>query len=175
MVNVFICEDDFDYRSRIKKCVENYISMENLAMPIVCDTGNPTDILEYIKQNEKKSGLYFLDLDLGCDITGIQLAEKIRRYDPFGCIVFITADGNAYKLTFEHSLEAMGYIVKGDFDLGERICRCILNAHAKLMASSPATNDKFVFKLAKDIKSSSIFAKNSTLLVFNKICERGQV
>jgi len=137
--------------------------MENLAMSVVCDTSNPTDVLDYLKQDKKIMGLYFLDLDLGCDINGIQLAEKIKTHDPFGCIVFITADGNSYKLTFEYKLEAMDYIVKGDFNLRTRLCECIQNAHDKL-TSPPPMQDKFIFKLSQDtsgIRGSLKFAQNS--------------
>jgi len=171
-ISIFICEDDPAYLSQITKYVENHISIKNLAMSVVCSTSNPADIIDYLKQagKEKISGLYFLDLELKSEINGIQLAQQIRDYDPLGCVVFITADADSYKLTFEYKVEALDYITKGDFDLGTRIRRCIESAHDKLTTSTPQ-QDNFVFKLARDAKGimgSFKFVQNSIISVPSK-------
>jgi two-component system response regulator AgrA len=142
--------------------------MENLAMSVVCATASPDEILQYLSENKGAAGLYFLDLDLGCGINGITLAEGIRIHDPRGFIVFITADGESFKLTFEHHIEAMDYIVKGDINLKERICECIQNAQAKLAARPTQLQDKFAFKLAQDadgLRGTFKLAKDSIVSI----------
>jgi two-component system response regulator AgrA len=126
------------------------VCIENFAMPVVCATTSPDDVLNYLKRNKGVSGLYFLDLDLGCDMDGIRLAEKIRVYDPWGAIVFITADAEAYKLTFEYKIEAMDYIVKDNSIIESRICNCLQNANAKFTNKDAALNDRFIVKINRD-------------------------
>jgi len=150
MLSVFICEDDLNYLVQIKTCVENYVLMENLAMPVVCATTSPSDVLKYLQYNSGTSGLYFLDLNLNCDINGIELANKIRAFDPWGVIVFITSDGDSYKLTFEYKVEAMDYIVKDDLNIESRICECLMNAYAKFTSKEATQLDKFVIKINRD-------------------------
>ena len=150
MINIFICEDDPVYLERIQACIKKYVLMENLAMTIACATSNPIDILDYLKENDRVFGLYFLDLDLGCDINGIGLAEKIKTYDPWGIIVFITSDGDSHRLTFQFMIEAMDYIVKGELNIEERICECLNKANAKLTGKEAALLDKFVIKINKN-------------------------
>ena len=152
MLSIFICDDDFDFMKQVKSCIDNFILIENLAMKVVCAASYPYDILEYLQNNTDVAGLYFLDLDLGCDINGIRLAEKIRTHDPRGFIVFITSSGDSYKLTFERKVEAMDYIVKGDTNLNKRICECIVSAHAKLTANATPLQDKFTVKVSRDGK-----------------------
>ena len=100
------------------------------------ETTSPYDILDYVSENEV-TGLYFLDLDLGCDINGIELAKTIRARDSRGFIMFVTADAESHVLTFQYMVEAMHYIVKGDDAFGDCICECLTNAQVRF-TSNPA-------------------------------------
>lgn len=157
MLRVLICEDDIKYLEYVKKCVENYIVIENFAIHIVCASTNPADILDYLRDNERATGMYFLDLNLNNDMNGIDLAKKIREYDPWGAIVFITSDGDSHEITFRYRLEAMDYIVKGDASTNARICECIKNAHQKITSTDAAFLDKFVVKITKDVRGFRSF------------------
>ena len=169
MLQIFICEDDKEFLTNIQKCVSNYVLMEGLPMSIACATTSPYDVLDYLEGSARATGLYFLDLHLNCNMNGIQLAEKIRSYDPWGIIVFITTDGGAHRLTFEYKLEAMDYIVKGVPDIEARITQCIKNAHAKVTSSNGALVDKLVIKITKDAtalqKKSFAPSKDSTVSI----------
>ena len=46
-------------------------------------------------------------------MSGLELAVKLREYDPRGFIVFITAHDDMMFETFRYRLEALDYIVKG--------------------------------------------------------------
>jgi len=164
MLSIFVCEDDPAHLKHITECVKKYIMMEGLAMEVVCSTASPADILDYLKNNQV-AGLYFLDLDLGCDMNGIQLAEAIRTYDPRGFIIFITADADSHILTFEYKIEAMDYIVKGALNLDARICECIRNADEKYTSKSTPLQENFVFKLSKDTQHGVQLPKDSVVSI----------
>ena len=86
--------------SYVKKEVERHVFDEDLTVKIVCAAASPYKILEFLKNNPPVAGLYFIDLDLKCDMNGIRLAEAIRKHDPRGFVVFITNDLLSHKLTF---------------------------------------------------------------------------
>ena len=165
MLSIFICEDDVRYREQITEFIGNYIDMENLSMKVVCSTASPDDVLDYLSEN-KAAGLYFLDLDLGHEINGIGLAQKIRALDPRGFIVFITSDAESHVLTFNYKVEAMDYIVKNDFNLKDRICECIRDAEAKFTAKATPLQDTFVFKGVNDFKDRLEAVELSKILYF---------
>ncbi|MCL2226484.1 MAG: response regulator transcription factor [Oscillospiraceae bacterium] len=166
MLSVFICEDNEEFLSRIKKYIDNFIKSENLNAAIACATTNPDKLLEYIRDSEV-FGLYFVDLDLQCEINGFRLAEKIRRYDPRAFIVIVTSDSQSKQLSFEYVIEAMDYITKDAHDLEKRICNCVLTAYQRYSERIGRKADKLSLKLAEDAaaKDARLFSKGSTILL----------
>lgn len=166
MLSVFICEDNEKFLNRIGKYVDNLIKAEKLNAAIACATPDPHKLLEHIQRNEV-FGLYFLDLDLGCEVNGFQLAEKIRRYDPRVFIVIVTSDGESKHLSFKYVIEAMDYITKDAVDFEERICKCVLTAYQRHSERKGRKTDKLSLKLSEDVlsKDSVLFSKGSTILL----------
>ncbi|MCL2663439.1 MAG: LytTR family DNA-binding domain-containing protein [Oscillospiraceae bacterium] len=134
--------------SKIKKCVEQVITIEDLDVKIEKTASSPNEILEYLQDN-KIAGLYFLDIDLCADMTGIELAEKIRAYDPRGFIVFVTADEYSLPLTMKYRVEALDYVVKGTPGFEKRIAECIIDAYKKYSTAATPLQQKFPIKVSK--------------------------
>jgi len=171
MLSIFICEDQPEELESTTTFIENYISMENLGMEVVCAATSPHEILDYISES-KVAGLYFLDVDLQCEMDGIQLAEAIRKYDPRGFIVFITADAKSLTLTFKYRVEAMDYIVKGDAYIKERISKCINDANAKYISKSTPLQDTFVYKLSGNtnkLSKGSVVSVDRSKILFLEV------
>jgi len=128
-------------------------------------------VIDYLEKHPKNAGLYFLDYNLNHQgMDGKGLAEEIRKYDPRGFIVFITSDAKAHRLTFQHKVEALDYIVKGEPDVSERVRECINDANEKYTAKATALQDNSVFKLADDVKGffgKSSLAKDSNVAIEN--------
>ena len=154
MLSVFVCEDDISQQAQIVKYIKNHIVIEDLQMEFAYAATKPDEILDYLKNAGQITGLYFLDLDLKCDMDGLQLAEAIRKYDPRAFIVFITADAESHALTFKFKIEAMDYIVKRASNLETlepRICECINNAFEKYTAKKNSVlQNNFVFNITKN-------------------------
>ncbi|EJO5348753.1 response regulator transcription factor [Clostridium botulinum] len=128
MLKVMICEDNEVHRANIKQIVENTILREKLDLDVVLSTGNPLEIINYIKEN-KSVGIYLLDVDLKNHINGIKLGEKIRELDPLGYIIFTTTHLEMSYLAFKYKVEAMDYVIKDDDDFKERVNSCILKSY----------------------------------------------
>lgn len=155
MLSVFVCEDDKTQRERLERYIKNYIMIEDYDMQLVLSVDNPEDILEYLEKHPGITGLYFLDIDLKHEMTGIRLATEIREVDDLGKIVFVTTHGELSYLTFIHKVEAMDYIIKGvPEEVMVRVQECIRVAHKRHL--NDQSNEKKVFKVKLGSKIRAI-------------------
>ncbi len=122
-MNVIICEDDADYRDYIRTVLSRYIQEQKSNTGIVLSTDNPGDVFDYIKSNAEVS-VYYLDIRLEADSSGLDIAAEIRKKDALSYIVFITNYDEMMPLTYEYKLTALDYIVKND-DAEKKLCECL--------------------------------------------------
>ena len=128
MLDIFVCEDNAVQRQAIVQTIQNAVLIEELDMQLVLDTGDPYTLLEKLKTSQN-TGIYFLDIDLGSNINGMKLAQKIRLFDPRGFIIFITAHSELSYMTFQYRVEAMDFVLKDNPAEAEvKIKECLLNA-----------------------------------------------
>ena len=143
MLNVYLCEDNEDQRGFYKKIIHNIILMQDIDLKFVLATDDPYELISKIDSHEP--AIYFLDIDLGKDINGLVLAQKIRQVDARGFIVFITSHSEMSYMTFSYKVEAMDFIIKDDRDeIKNRIYQCIMDAYSRY--SSPNNINNKVFK-----------------------------
>ncbi len=151
MLKAFLCEDNKNQREKLTKIIEDIILIENYDIDLALSTSDPYELIYNIKETSN-TGIYFLDVDLHSDINGIQLAEKIRKYDPRGFIIFITTHAEMSYLTFIYKVEAMDYIIKDNYNnIKQRISECINNAHNKYRTKSSELQKIFSIKVEDKI------------------------
>jgi two-component system response regulator AgrA len=110
----------------MESTIVDYIAFKDYGAKLALATGNPTELLSYLKQYPCKQGLYILDIDLQHKINGILLAAKIREIDVYGTIIFVTTHADLSHLTFRYKVEVMDYITKGDAKhVTKRVRECI--------------------------------------------------
>ncbi|MBV7276074.1 response regulator transcription factor [Clostridium sp. PL3] len=140
MLDIIICEDNNYQRKVIEDIIINQLKKLNLGISIALTTDNPDDVIKYVEDRRVKPFIYFLDVELKSEINGIELAKKIRKYDPMGYIVFVTSHAELTLLTFEYKVQAMDYIVKNDLNKMEnKINECIKEAYNDYKSSSVKT------------------------------------
>ncbi|KRK51080.1 Accessory regulator [Companilactobacillus kimchii] len=161
VIDVYVCEDDPKQLNQVVEYIENYLLIENLDMKVQIATGDPSEILDYLNNNEIDKSLYFIDIDLGeNNINGIELASKIRKIDIEGKIVFITNHSEMVFLTFKYQIEALDFILK---DYPEKIQGRIIediNLCNKQFEMSASDNEEYfqikTGELVRSIKVSDI-------------------
>ena len=168
MLKIFICEDDTNYLERLTTLVNSYIEENSLDMHTALSALSPNEILEHL-QSQNSTGLYFLDLDLSCDMNGFQLAVKIREYDPRAFIVIVTSDVKSHMLTFKYAIEAMDYITKESKDFEERVQTNIKQAFDRYITTMGAQPKRITIKLAEDLKIKSRYISKGILLHLSTI------
>ncbi|MDE6662546.1 MAG: LytTR family DNA-binding domain-containing protein [Lachnospiraceae bacterium] len=132
MIPVYICDDEQAISERLKKIISDQIMILDGDMGPVRVVDAPAKLLELQKQDAVPA-IYFLDIDFPGQISGLALAQELRHYDPRGFIVFITAHGDLAFETFRLRLEALDYIVKGDYStMSVRVRDCLVSIQERL-------------------------------------------
>lgn len=153
MLPIFICEDNDIQRKSIEEYIQDYIMIEELDMKVEISTKNPYDILFYLEKNSITNGIYFLDVDLQCDIDGIKLGGEIRNMDIGGKIVFITTHSEMMYFTFKYKVEAMDYIIKDNInDLQKRIIDVLEQARKHYQYDKNDREEKIKIKVGNKVR-----------------------
>lgn len=162
-MNIFICEDAQQQRDFITTTIRNYIMFEQLDMNIKLATDNPEAIIDAIKDNED-IGLYFLDIHLNHEMSGIMLAKEIRKYDPLGSIIFVTSHSELTYLTFVYKVSALDFIIKDDPEsMKKRIIECLNVSYERLQHLS---SKNYVDKLEIKSGSQTLFIDYDEIIFF---------
>ena len=132
MIPVYICDDEQVISERLKKIISDQIMILDVDMGPVRVADAPAKLLE-LQRQDTVPAIYFLDIDFPGQISGLALAQELRRFDPRGFIVFITAHGDLAFETFRLRLEALDYIVKGDYSaMAVRVRDCLVSIQERL-------------------------------------------
>ena len=89
MLNFAIIEDDKKLLNDLSHILECVFMKHNLDAQVVFCTSKVNNLLSYVSKN--KVDVLFLDIDLNSNLTGIQIAEKVRKTNKDCYIIFETA------------------------------------------------------------------------------------
>lgn len=149
MIHIYLCEDDEKQLLRWKDIINKYLLINATETKLYCAVTSPKVLLSIRKQSNT-IGLYFLDIFLNSSINGFELAQEIRKYDPRGYIVFVTAHSEMALLTFRYKVEAMDVIVENTSEtLPEQFCSCIKNAENNYRSKLDSKNHLLSIKIDK--------------------------
>ena len=150
MLDIFVCEDNDAVRQKVTQLISNYCLFAELDAQLVLSTESPTVMLETFKHSVNPV-LFFLDIDLGVEIDGMELARQIRALNKETFIVFFTTKSEMLPVTFRYQLEALDFIVKDatDEEINERIRSAIDTALLRHIK----TGNKKTFQVKSDEKT----------------------
>lgn len=133
-MKVLILEDVIQHQVRLERTLDE-ISKE-LNIPISYKTtGKEREFKEYI-ENDEVNQLYFLDIDIhGVEKKGFEVAQFIRRHNPYAIIVFITSRSEFATLTYKYQVSALDFVDKDINDelFKKRIEQSILYTKSMLL------------------------------------------
>ncbi len=101
-----VCNSDLDTIEKIKFFIRHYFETKNVSIEI--NTFADSNQCFHNIYNTRYD-LYILDVDMQ-GLSGIQLAEAVKKSYPDGVIIFLTDTGGFYKKAYE--LEVLQYIEK---------------------------------------------------------------
>ncbi|WP_236723754.1 response regulator [Lactiplantibacillus plantarum] len=109
-MKVFISDDQEQQRLWLNDIITAQLEALHFNYELV-SVWQPTDVLAAVKDGGGPN-LYFLDIVLQREINGIQLACKIRDYDPDGFIVYVTVRDDMIPDTLSAMTTPTGFISK---------------------------------------------------------------
>lgn len=134
MIPVYICDDEQPVQRMLENIISSQILIRDGDMGPLRITEDPNIMLDW-QREDTVPAIYFLDIDFPGKMSGLELAQKLREFDPRGFIVFITAHENFAFETFRLRLEALDYIVKGDANtMAVRVGKCLESIQERMQA-----------------------------------------
>lgn len=109
-MKVVICEDNKMYAERIESNISKYAMIEDNNIHVLLNTPYPKEVVQLIETEEVDC--FFLDIDLGDELSGLDLAKIIRKKLPLASIIFVTTHEEMQHLVFKYKVEALDYIIK---------------------------------------------------------------
>lgn len=89
MLSFVLCDDNKATLDRLSKMLESIFMEYNLDAEVVFTSTDPVSTLQYIKQNVVN--VICLDIDLKSNISGLDLAEQIRKVNNKAYLIFNSA------------------------------------------------------------------------------------
>ena len=113
--------------------MSNTILIEQLDMQLACASTTSGKILEQAKKSEN-TGVFFLDICLQSEMTGLILAQELRKIQPRCFIIFITSHSEMSILRFQYKVEALDFIIKDSSEnIRKRIHECLMDINKKIL------------------------------------------
>lgn len=112
MLNFVVCDDNLNILNKFTKMLESIFLKYNYDASVAFQSTNADSILSFVNSN--KTDVLILDINLKSNISGLQLAEKVRETNKNCYIIFTTGHLEyaivAYKLkTFDYLPKPITY------------------------------------------------------------------
>ena len=112
MLNFAICEDNLHILDRLENMLESIFAKNNFEATVSFKASNTQDMFHFVSGN--KVDVIMLDINLGSNKNGLELAEAIRKVNKDSYIIFTTGHLEyamvAYKFkTFDYLAKPITY------------------------------------------------------------------
>ena len=108
MLNFVICDDNQNMLNKLSKMLETIFMSNNMEATVSFQSTNPTEILDFANSNN--IDVFVLDIQLKSNMSGLELAEKIREFNKDSYIIFTT--GHLEYSLLAYKLKTFDYIAK---------------------------------------------------------------
>lgn len=89
MLSFVLCDDNLNILNKLSKMLENLFIKHNIDASVTYTSDKAEDIYTYVQNNH--TDVIILDINLKSNVSGIDLAEKIRKNNKDIYIIFSTA------------------------------------------------------------------------------------
>lgn len=141
MLNFVLCDDNESILNRLDSMLNTLFVKHDYEAQITFKSNNANDVLSYIQSN--KVHVLILDIHLQSGISGIELAEKVRKTNKSVYIIFTT--GHLEYALLAYKVKTFDYIAK-PFTI-ERIEETLV----RLFADTPNDHPRYLSLNNKNI------------------------
>ena len=108
MLNFVICDDNQNMLNKLGKMFDTIFISNSIDANIAFQSTNPAEILDFAKSHNVD--VFVLDIQLKSNMSGLELAEKIREFNKDCYIVFTT--GHLEYSLVAYKLKTFDYLAK---------------------------------------------------------------
>ncbi len=108
MLNFVICDDNLIILDKLAKMLESIFIKHNYDANIALKSNSPKEILDFSLTNHVD--VFILDINLQADISGLELAQKLRENNKQAYIIFTT--GHLEYALVAYKVKTFDYIAK---------------------------------------------------------------
>lgn len=108
MLNFVVCDDNLNIANKLAQMLESLFIKHNFDAQILLKTSSPEEVLNYTSNN--KVDVLLLDINLHNNISGLQIAEKIRNTNKKIYIIFTT--GHLEYVMLAYKVKTFDYLAK---------------------------------------------------------------
>lgn len=111
-LSIFILEDDVIQAQRMKQLVEELCEVQQISYDFIEVSSKPHEIISKIAHCTNIP-IYFLDIEIKSEERkGFDVAQEIRKIDPYGIIVFVTTHSELAPISYQYMVSALTFIDK---------------------------------------------------------------
>lgn len=161
---IVVCEDNATQLKNIKVILESYLMFHDDPLKLVLVAQSPDQVFEYLSKKTLSRGIYFLDIDLGTNINGIDLAKQIRKIDVQANIIFTTTHDEMAPITLKNKVGAIDFIEKDQSieDYRDNLYDALKYAETITDKTMKKENVNFSFEIGNQIYN---FDKSEVVLI----------
>lgn len=172
MLNFVLCDDYKPIRDVLTKYVEASFIKYDIAADIGLSSGNPEEVLKYLKTNH--TDVLIVDVELNSNINGIDIAKEFRRINNSAYIIFLS--GHMDYVFQSLKVKIFDYLLKPL--AGDKLNNCILRLINDIRSpksnyisfgKNKMTNKDSIFYIEKDGMKTIIHMKNSSFVVYSSL------
>lgn len=108
MLNFVVCDDNTVILNKISKMLESIFIKHSLDANIVLKSNSANDVISFIKSN--KVDVLLLDINLKGQISGLNIAEELRKTNKSAYIIFTT--GHLEYVMLAYKFKTFDYLAK---------------------------------------------------------------
>lgn len=108
MLNFVVCDDNNVILNKISKMLESIFIKHSLNANIVLKSNSANDVISFIKNN--KVDVLLLDINLKGNISGLNIAEELRKTNKSAYIIFTT--GHLEYVMLAYKFKTFDYLPK---------------------------------------------------------------
>ena len=110
MLNFVVCDDNMHILDKISKILESIFIEHNFDANIIFKTTSANDVLSYIQNNYNKIDVLLLDINLKSEVSGLDIAKNLRKYNKNTYIIFTT--GHLEYVMMAYKYKTFDYLPK---------------------------------------------------------------
>lgn len=88
MLNFALCDDNAIFLNRLTKILQDIFMNHDFQAKVGFASDNADELLEYLKENA--TDVIILDINLKSSMSGLELAETVRKFNKHAYIIFTT-------------------------------------------------------------------------------------